>query len=150
MRRLTRIFLPACFTILSFVSYGQLDKIELAIDDGNYKRVEKLCLDAFESKEMRKIPEIYYYYAQAMYELSLDEIYFEKNPDAVKEALKAVKKGKRKDEGGNVLEAFEDIISKLADRQNELAMKEYNINKMSKAAGMFDLSYQLNGNRFAY
>lgn len=150
MRRLVRILLPVCLITLSLVSFGQLDKIEIAIDDGNYKRVEKLCLNAFESKEMRKIPEIYYYYAQAMYELSLDEIYFEKNPDAIKEALKAVKKGKRKDEGGNILEAFEDVIAKLAERQNELAMKQYNINKMSKAAGMFDLSYQLNGNRFAY
>ncbi|MBT8326193.1 MAG: CAP domain-containing protein [Bacteroidia bacterium] len=150
MRRLIRIFLPVCLTTLSLVSFGQLDKIEIAIEDGNFKRVEKLCLNAFESKEMRKIPEIYYYYAQAMYELSLDEIYFDKNPDAVKEALKAVKKGKRKDEGHNILEAFEDEINKLAVRQNELAMKQYNINKMSKAAGMFDMSYQLNQNRFAY
>ena len=150
MRRLIRNLFASILVLFSIASFGQLDKIEIAIEDGNYRRVEKLCENALESSDMRKIPEVYYYYAQALYELSLDEIYFDKNPDLVKEALKAVKKGKRKDDGGNILESFEDMITKLGERQNELAMAQYNINKMSKAAGMFDASYQLNGNRFAY
>jgi len=139
-----------CLMALSFVSVAQFDKVEYAIEDENYKRVEKITRGYMDDSEMKRLPETYFYHALALYELSKDEFYFAKNPDAVKRAVKAVKKGFKKDKNSSVAGEFEEMIDGLAERQNEQALSQYNINKMTKATTMFDDSYLLNGNRYAY
>jgi uncharacterized protein YkwD len=150
MTTLAKSLFTLCLVAFSFLSFAQFDKVEFAIEDGNYKRVEKLTASYMENPDMKKLPETYFYHALALYELSKDPVYFAKNPDAVKDAVKAVKKGKKKDKDSTVIFDFEDMIDGLATRQNEVALAQYNINKMSKASAMFDASYLLNGNRYAY
>ena len=132
-----------------FNANAQLSKIEQAIEDGNFQRVDKLCLDAKEDRDMKKIPEVYYFHAQALIELSKDELVFKKNPDLVKEATKSVIKGKKRDED-KVYEDFTDVLDAVAERQNEMADAAYKVNKASKAAKMFKNSYLVNGNRYSY
>ena len=55
---------------------------------------------------MRKYPETYYYYAEALWQNAKDPLYWEKNPEAIKEAVKAMEKGLRKDEDKRVLASF--------------------------------------------
>lgn len=137
---------------LAGVSYGQIYKMEQAVEEGNFKRLEKVCLSALEEKEFSKKPEVYYYLAQAYVELSKDPIYFEKNDDAVKLATKTMLKGMRKDEGYTELNSnFSAVKEAVMKRQTEEAMGQYNINKKAKAAQYFNLVNQIDStNRFAY
>jgi len=126
--------------------------MEEAVEESNFKRLEKVCLSALEEKEFSKMPEVYYYLAQAYVELSKDPIYFEKNEDAVKLATKYMLKGMRKDEGYKELNSnFSDVKEAVMKRQTEEAMAQYNINKKSKAAQYFNIVNQIDStNRFAY
>ncbi|MFT5055418.1 MAG: hypothetical protein ACI80H_000115 [Pseudoalteromonas distincta] len=144
-----------CLSLLLCVaglSYGQIYKMEEAVEEGNFKRLEKVCLSALEEREFSKKPEVYYYLSQAYVELSKDPIYFEKNDDAVKLATKSMLKGMRKDEGYSELNSdFSDVKEAVMKRQTEEAMAQYNINKKSKAAQYFSLVNQIDStNRFAY
>ena len=134
------------------LSYGQIYKMEEAVEEGNFKRLKKVCLSALEEREFSKKPEVYYYLSQAYVELSKDPVYFEKNDDAVKLATKSMLKGMRKDEGYSELNSnFSDVKEAVMKRQTEEAMAQYNINKKSKAAQYFSLVNQIDStNRFAY
>ncbi len=150
MTRLTKPLFTLTLVVITLTSFGQLEKMEWALEDGNYKRAQKLGLAYMDDPELKKMPELYYYFAMAQLELAKDPLAFEKDPDLVKDAVKAVKKARKKDKDSTVGPEFEEFVDELAERQNEEAMAKYNINKMSKASAMFDLSYMLNGNRFAY
>lgn len=150
MKIVLKSLLAIGFLTYATTAFAQFEKIEAAIADGNFKRAEKVALDYLEDQAMRKFPETYYYYAQALLENSKDPFYWEKNPEAIKEAVKALEKGLRKDEGRSRLNDFSEVLAGVVKRQNELAMDQYNVNKLSKAAVMFEDSYGLNGNRFAY
>lgn len=144
-----------CLSLLLCVaglSYGQIYKMEDAVEDSNFKRLEKVCLSALEEREFSKKPVVYYYLSQAYVELSKDPTYFEKNEDAVKLATKYMLKGMRKDEGNSELNSnFDDVKEAVMKRQTEEAMAQYNINKKSKAAQYFSLVNQIDStNRFAY
>ena len=80
------------------ITSAQFEKFEEAVESGNFKRLEKLCVDNAEDSELKKDPRLYYYTAQAYVELSKDEFYLTKNPDAVKNATRAMLKGLKKDE----------------------------------------------------
>ena len=150
MKIVLKSLLAIGFITFTTTTFAQFDKIEEAIADENYKRVEKLALGYLEDQSMRKYPETYYYYAEALWQNAKDPLYWEKNPEAIKEAVKAMEKGLRKDEDKRVLASFEDVLEGVVKRNNELAMDQYNINKLSKAGAMFDDSYALNGDRFAF
>jgi hypothetical protein len=144
-----------CLSLLLCVaglSYGQIYKMEEAVEEGNFKRLEKVCLSALEDREFSKKSEVYYYLSQAYVELSKDPLYFEKNDDAVKLATKSMLKGMRKDEGYSELNSnFSDVKEAVMKRQTEEAMAQYNINKKSKAAQYFSLVNEIDStNRFAY
>lgn len=150
MIRKTKSLITLLFCLLSFAGFAQLDKLEDAIEDENYKRALKVAEDFMEDRELRKFPETYFYHALALYELSKDELWYEKNPEAIKEAVKSVAKGIKKDEDENVTEAFRDLVDNVANAQNQIALDNYNINKLSRAVSEFDKSYELNQNLFAY
>ncbi|MEY2923878.1 MAG: hypothetical protein RLZZ337_418 [Bacteroidota bacterium] len=150
MKKVLKSILAVALVACASSAFAQFDKIEEAIADGNFKRAEKIAEGYLEDQSMKKYPETYYYYAQALYENSKDPFYWEKNPEAIKEAVKAIEKGLRKDEDRARIAMFDDVLEGVVKRNNELAMDQYNINKISKAGGMFDDSYALNGNRFAY
>jgi len=77
------IIITVLVSICSIAS-AQFEKFEEAVESGNFKRLEKLCVDGAEDNELKKDPRLYYYTAQAYVELSKDEYYLAKNPDAVK------------------------------------------------------------------
>ncbi len=150
MTSLTKSLLFLCLIAFSVTANAQFEKIEMAVEDSNYKRVEKLSLDNLESQAMKKYPETYYYYAQALYFNAKNPLYFEKHPEAIKLAVKSLKKGRKKDENDGVFESFSDVVDGIVERQNEQALAQFKINKMSRAMVMFDDAYALNGNRYAY
>jgi hypothetical protein len=146
----TKSLITLLFCLMAFSGYAQLEKLEYAIEDKNYKRALKVAEDFMENRDLRKYPETYFYHALALYELSKDELWYEKNPDAIKEAVKSAAKGMKKDEDENVTEAFRDLIDNVAEAQNQIALDNYNINKLTRAVSEFDKSYELNQNLFAY
>ncbi len=132
--------------------FSQVYKMKEAVDIGNFKRLEKVCLDALEDKDLKKKPETYFYLSQAYIEQAKDEFYLEKNPDAIKLAVKYMLKGKKRDGGREMLvEDFDGVRAEVVKRQIEQAEEQYNINKMAKAVKLFGLAYELDSaQRYPY
>ena len=150
MKTLIRSLVILVLWSIPVLSNAQISKIGDALEDENYARVVKLAEKFMDDDVMRKDPQVYYYHAMGLYELSKDEYYFEDNPDAIKTAVKSVFKGLKKDKDSSVFQSFAGFIDELVERQNELAYDQYKINKHSKSQKMYRYSYQLNGNRTAY
>ena len=150
MNRITKVTALLLFALITGSAQAQLYKIEDAVSDGNFKRVVKLAENFMDDKEMKKKPEVYYYHAMGLYELSLDPYFFDENPDAMKTAIKSIYKGLKKDDDSAVLHGdFSDLLEDITKRYNELAYDQYSINKMSRAFKMYTQSYGLNQNRTA-
>lgn len=132
--------------------FSQVYKMKEAVDMGNFKRLEKVCLDALEDKDLKKKPETYFYLSQAYIEQAKDEFYLEKNEDAIQLAVKYMLKGKKRDGGREMLEEdFSEVRDEVVKRQIEQAETQYNINKMAKAVKLFNLAYELDSsNRYPY
>lgn len=144
------IFITALVGIYG-VSSAQFEKFEEAVELENFKRLEKLCLDGADDTELKKDPQLYYYTAQAYVELAKDEFYLAKNPDAIKNATRAMLKGLKKDENRSVLEDFIDVRDEVVSANNKEAFSQYNSNKMAKAAKLFAESYSMDTtNRYSY
>jgi uncharacterized protein YkwD len=133
------------------IASAQFERFEEAVESGNFKRLEKLCQDKAEDNELKKDPRLYYYTAQAYVELSKDEFYLSKNPDAVKNATRAMLKGLKKDDNKSAVEEFLGVRSDVVIANNKVALSEYNSNKMAKAANLFAESYSIDTlNRYSY
>ena len=78
MRSILKTLLILVSVGFSSSAFSQIYKMEQSAEDGNFKRLEKVCLDALEDKELKKLPEVYYYLSQAYFEQAKDERYFEK------------------------------------------------------------------------
>lgn len=150
MKTIIRSLLTILFFSAVTPAFSQIEKLEESMEDENYQRVIKLAEKYMDDREIRKNPLLYYINAEALYEMSKDEFWFEDNPDAIKDAVKSVQKGMKKDPDSAVYNMYYDFILDLVDRQNELAMDQYNINKQSKARKMFESAYELDHNRFSY
>lgn len=125
-----------------------MEKLEIAAQDQNYIRLQKVALSALEVKELKKMPETYYYLAQSYAHLAQDERFFEKNPDAIKLAVSYMLKGIRKDPGKQTLiSKFSDVRDLVIESNNKEAFKQYNTNKYSKSAKMYGQSFSLDTTR---
>lgn len=135
--------------ILTFVnffsgSYAQLEKLEIASEDKNYMRLQKVATDATEVKELKKMPEVYYYLSESYVNLAQDERYLQKNPDAIKKAVGFMLKGIKKDNNKEILNTkFINVRDQVIENNDREAFKQYNTNKYAKAAKMFGQSYQI-------
>jgi len=144
------IIITVLVSICSIAS-AQFEKFEEAVESGNFKRLEKLCVDGAEDNELKKDPRLYYYTAQAYVELSKDEYYLAKNPDAVKNATRAMLKGLKKDDNKSAIEEFLAVKAEVVIANNKVALSEYNSNKMAKAAKLFAESYSMDTlSRYSY
>lgn len=152
MKSLLKTLFLVAFCLAANLSFAQIYKMELAVEDKNFKKLEKVALNALEDKQLKKKPEVYYYLAQAYVEQSMDEILFSKNPDAVKLATKYMLKGIKKDDNRAVLYGgFEKVLEKVINRQTQEAERQYKIKKMSKSIKMFNYVIALDStNRYAY
>jgi len=132
--------------------FSQVYKMKEAVDMGNFKRLEKVCLDALEDKALKKKPETYFYLSQAYIEQAKNELYLQKNPDAIKLAVKYMLKGKKREGGTEMLtEDFAEVRDEVIKRQIEEAEVQYKINKMAKAVKLFNLAYSLDSSqRYPY
>ena len=129
-------------------AYAQLEKLEIAAADQNYMRLLKVASDATEVKELKKMPEVYYYLSQSYVNLAQDERYLQKNPDAIKKAVSFMLKGIKKDNGKEVLNSkFEVVRDMVVENNDREAFKQYNTNKYAKAAKMYGQSYQIDTTR---
>tara|TARA_Y100000385_G_scaffold209278_1_gene217098 strand:+ start:2311 stop:4602 length:2292 start_codon:yes stop_codon:yes gene_type:complete len=146
--KLTKLLLILSVVFFFGDAYAQLEKLEIAAADQNYMRLLKVASDATEVKELKKMPEVYYYLSQSYVNLAQDERYLQKNPDAIKKAVSFMLKGIKKDNGKEVLnskfEVVRDMVVKNNDRE---AFKQYNTNKYAKAAKMYGQSYQIDTTR---
>lgn len=131
-------------------AFGQMESIFQAMDDGNWKRALKLVENAEEDPELKRDPELYFMKAEIIFELIKDEFYLRKNPDAFELGLKSLKKGIEKDEEKAVTPGYAELIRDYVVMNNGKAYEEFKINKYSKAARAYNVSYLLNGDTTAY
>ena len=146
--KLTKLLLILSVVFFFGDAYAQLEKLEIAAADQNYMRLLKVASDATEVKELKKMPEVYYYLSQSYVNLAQDERYLQKNPDAIKKAVSFMLKGIKKDNGKEVLNSkFEVVRDMVVENNDREAFKQYNTNKYAKAAKMYGQSYQIDTTR---
>ena len=146
--KLTKLLLVLTFLNFFSGSYAQLEKLEIASEDKNYMRLQKVATDATEVKELKKMPEVYYYLSESYVNLAQDERYLQKNPDAIKMAVGFMLKGIKKDNNKKVLNSkFEMVRDMVLENNDREAFKQYNTNKYAKAAKMYGQSYQIDTSR---
>ena len=146
--KLTKLLLILSVVFFFGDAYAQLEKLEIAAADQNYMRLLKVASDATEVKELKKMPEVYYYLSQSYVNLAQDESYLQKNPDAIKKAVSFMLKGIKKDNGKEVLNSkFEVVRDMVVENNDREAFKQYNTNKYAKAAKMYGQSYQIDTTR---
>ena len=132
--KLTKLLLILSVVFFFGDAYAQLEKLEIAAADQNYMRLLKVASDATEVKELKKMPEVYYYLSQSYVNLAQDERYLKKNPDAIKKAVSFMLKGIKKDNGKEVLNSkFEVVRDMVVENNDREAFKQYNTNKYAKA-----------------
>jgi hypothetical protein len=151
MSRVKQLFIGVLLVFFVGISsvFGQVERIEQAIEDGNYRRALKIALDSEEDKEFKKDPEVYFMKAEIILELMKDEFYLRKNPESLKIGFKALEKGKRKNEGF-IFSAYDEVVDGYIKLNNELAATAYKVNKYLKAAQIYQKSYNLNGDLYSY
>lgn len=148
-----RFILVMLISFVSVQTFAQEESIEIAkvaLEDKAYKKALKNALDAVEHPETSKNPEAYYLAAISYRYLSEDIYYLEKNPDAIKEAMKLALKGLDKDKGGKEYDNYEEELRILAKKNNAEADANYKINKISKALGNYQQSFKLVGDTTAF
>jgi tetratricopeptide (TPR) repeat protein len=130
------------------VSFGQADKITLAIEDGNLKRALKLAEDSEEDPLYKKNPEIYFLKAEVYFKIIRDEFLSSKYPDALKIGIKALKKGKYKADGEYFPE-YLPLVDSFSMLSSERAAADYRINKYTGAVKWYNISFELNSDMSA-
>lgn len=146
------IILLSLFFTVGFVNAQQenLDKAESAIDGGYFERAYKLTLDAIENEQTKKNPLSYYLCAISLFELSKDEYYVKKNPEAFKDVCKLITKAKQRDKDKKYEGKFDVFIADVVAANNILAEEEYKVNRYPKAIKLYTISHNLNGDTTAY
>jgi uncharacterized protein YkwD len=136
------------FLIALVPATAQTDKMDEAAELGNFKRLEKVCLDALEDRDLSRNPITYYYLAQAYVNLGTDPLTESKYPDGVKLSVKYMEKGIRKDDNRSLLESeFTEVLDAVINAQIQEAEGQFGINKKSKAVMLFDKAYELDSTR---
>ena len=136
------------FLIALVPAMAQTDKMDEAAELENFKRLEKVCLNALEDRELKRNPITYYYLAQAYVNLGTDPLTESKYPDGVKLSVKYMEKGIRKDDNRSLLESdFREVLDAVIKAQIKEGEGQFGINKKSKAVRLFDKAYELDSSR---
>ncbi|NUM32051.1 MAG: hypothetical protein HUU47_06975 [Bacteroidetes bacterium] len=148
-----KLIFTLCLLSVAFIASSQksnLDKAENAINEKYYERAFKLLNDAIEDDVTKKNPLTYFLRAICLYELSKDEFFLKKHPDAISEACKMVLKGKDKDKTNRYKGVFDLFISDLVIKNDSLAEEEYKVNRYPKAIKIYNISVKMNNDTFSY
>lgn len=127
---------------------AQIEKISLALEDGNLKRALKLAETYEEDPQYKKNPELYFLKAEALYRIMEDPFLGPKTPDALKMGIKAIEKGRYKG-GGEILPEYSKLVDNYVVKNNEKGASEYKINKYTGAIKTYEKSFSLNGDMIA-
>lgn len=141
-------FLVLLLVVGSMMSFGQADRIQLAIEDGNLKRALKLAEDSEEDPLYKKNPEIYFLKAQVYFNIIRDPFLSSKYPDALKMGIKALEKGKYKADG-EFFPEYLPLVDSFVMLSNEEGAADYRINKYTGAIKSYKTSFELNGDMSA-
>ncbi len=123
---------------------AQVDKISLALEDGNLKRALKIAETSAEDPQYKKNPEIYFLKAETLYRIINDKFLGEKFPNALKTGIKALEKGRMR-ANGEFFPEYSGLVDNYVVLNNKKAAKEYKINKYSGAIKTYLKSNELNG-----
>ncbi|MFM9945735.1 MAG: hypothetical protein ACKVQB_10935 [Bacteroidia bacterium] len=129
---------------------ANLDKAEKAIEEGYFERAYKLTEKALENEITKKNPLTYYLHARSLFELSKEDFFVKKNPEAFKDACKMILKAKQKDKDNKFEGKFDDLIADMVKTNNLLAYEEYSVNRYPKAIKIYNISYSMNADQSAY
>lgn len=132
----------------STFSYGQADRIILALEDGNLKRALKIAEDSEEDPVYKKNPEIYFLKAEVYFSIIRDPFLGPKYPDALKLGIKSLTKGKYKADGEYFPE-YLSLVDSFVMLSNEEGAGDYRINKYTGAVKSYKTSFELNGDMSA-
>ncbi|MBO6516689.1 MAG: CAP domain-containing protein [Bacteroidia bacterium] len=145
MKNLLKLSLVAAFVALGLTStQAQVDKIELALEDGNLKRALKLCETLSEDPAYKKNPEVYFLQAETYYRIINDKFLSTKYPDGLKLGIKSLEKGKHRADG-EFFPEYLPLVDSFVMLNNAKAAKEYKINKYTGAIKTYQKSHDLNG-----
>lgn len=150
MRRLIILISLFLSAEIAHSQQAKLDKAEKMIEDGFYEKALSLTEDALEHEVTKKNPLTYYLHAIALFNLTKDESFARKNPEAFKDACKMVIKAKQRDKDKQFEGRYDDFIAELVSTNNSLAEEEFNVNRYPKAIKLYTISYNLNGDKKAY
>lgn len=148
-----RLILTVCLFLIAFAAKSQtekLEKAEQAINENYFERAFKLLNDAIEDDVTKKNPLTYFLRAICLYELSKEEFFIKRHPDAVSEACKMVIKGKEKDKSNKFKGVFDLFIADLVVKNDSLAEEEYKVNRYPKAIKIYTISVKMNNDTFSY
>ncbi|MCC6722395.1 MAG: hypothetical protein IT243_09340 [Bacteroidia bacterium] len=148
-----KIIFTLCLFLIAFAAKSQkekLDKAENAINENYFERAFKLLNDAIEDEVTKKDPLTYYLRAICLFELSNEEFFIKRHPDAINEACKMVLKGKDKDKTGKYKGVFDKFIADLVLKNDSLAEEEYKVNRYPKAIKLYTISVKMNNDTFSY
>lgn len=150
MRRLIILISLFLSAEIAHSQQAKLDKAEKMIEDGFYEKALSLTEDALEHEVTKKNPLTYYLHAIALFNLTKDESFARKNPEAFKDACKMVIKARQRDKDKQFEGRYDDFIAELVSTNNSLAEEEFNVNRYPKAIKLYTISYNLNGDKKAY
>ncbi len=149
MKKIKQIsFVLFFFLIGATTSFGQIDRIEEAIEADNLKRALKLAEDAEEDDLLKKSPEVYFLKAQIYFKIIRHEFLSAKYEDALKLGIKSLEKGKYKADG-EFFPEYLPLVDSFVKLNNEKGALEYKINKFTKAIKTYEKSFELNGDMSA-
>ncbi len=150
MRKLILINLFIFWVGQIMAQQANLDRAEKALADGYFERALNLSRAATEHEKTKKNPLGYYLYAMSLFELTKDEYFAKKNPDAFKDACKLILKAKMKDKENKFEGRFDDKIAEMVEVNNQLGYSEYQVNRFPKAIKYYTLSCNMNEDITAY
>ena len=148
-----RIIILICLFLSAGIAKSKqinLDKAQKAIDKGYFERAYKLTSDALENEVTKKDPLTYYLHAISLFELSKQDFFVKKNPEAFKDACKMVGKAKLRDKDKKYEGKYDEFIAELVKINNALAEEEYKVNRYPKAIKFYTISYGLNKDIIAF
>lgn len=145
---LPKILLVFSFLLLNLFSFSQLDEVEFAIEKELYKKALKVSEKFLNNPDYKKEGETYAAHALALYSYYTNDEYFANdNPNAIRDAIKSIGKGIKRDE--NFVENYTDIVKVVVEENNKLGDYQFDIGKYSKAYRDYASSFELTKNRYA-
>lgn len=121
-------------------------KAEQMMDENDYRKALRYIEKALDDDISKREPGTYVLHSKILLELSKDPYFREKEPDALKDAVKAMERAIRKDDNNRVLKDNSEHVDSLSVHYNLYADAMYKVNKFPQAIRAYKRTYDLNQN----